>query len=117
MRVLICRTHGFRFSAELCKYLGMGRGQVDSLPRHDSRLIAAVERLGRLATESTVAGDTVFEFVELPDMARYCVASYDGMEAVILGLPETLTVFTGSGSRSVNIGDRLDIRRLVEANP
>ena len=67
---------GFNLSESALRMLGeMGVKDADRLPRHDSRLVEVIERLGRAA--SGFCSSLVVVEEELPS-GRYRIDEYDG---------------------------------------
>ena len=82
---------------ELAK-LGVGAKEAESLPRDDARLVAVARNFG----EWTVKHGGRVAVVEVPAGRKWTVFEYDGAEAVLLDLPDEVTIIDQRGQR-VNI--------------
>jgi hypothetical protein len=85
MKILINNCHGgYGFSEEFEEFFGMKSWEITELPRHDPKLIQAVENFG-IEKASGWAADLLIEEIE---GNKYRIKEYDGLEFV--ETPETI---------------------------
>lgn len=84
MKVVVNRCFGgFSLSRAGMEFMGLewdGYGHCSDLSRHDPKLVACVEQLGKKANGACA----LLSVTEIPDDVQYVIKEYDGMEHVYM---------------------------------